>query len=62
MAFSGDKNRREANRVSIKDVAMLGGYQEMQMDFTADQPGLSLFHCYMQLHMDYGFMNLFNAV
>jgi FtsP/CotA-like multicopper oxidase with cupredoxin domain len=22
-------------------------------DFTADQPGLSLFHCHMQLHMDY---------
>jgi FtsP/CotA-like multicopper oxidase with cupredoxin domain len=46
----------------IKDVAMLGGYQEMEVDFTADQPGLSLFHCHMQLHMDYGFMNLFNTV
>ena len=45
----------------IKDVAMLGGYQEMEVDFTADQPGLSLFHCHMQLHMDYGFMALFNC-
>jgi FtsP/CotA-like multicopper oxidase with cupredoxin domain len=45
----------------IKDVAMLGGYQSMEIDFTADQPGLSLFHCHMQLHMDYGFMALFDC-
>ena len=43
----------------MKDVAMLGGYQEMEVDFTADQPGLILFHCHMQLHMDFGFMALF---
>jgi FtsP/CotA-like multicopper oxidase with cupredoxin domain len=41
-----------------KDVAMLGGYQTMDVDFVADQPGLSLFHCHQQLHMDYGFMAL----
>jgi FtsP/CotA-like multicopper oxidase with cupredoxin domain len=46
----------------IKDVAMLGGYQEMDIDFTADQPGLTLFHCHMQLHMDFGFMALFDYV
>lgn len=46
----------------IKDVAMLGGYQEMEVDFTADHPGLTLFHCHMQLHMDFGFMGLFNYV
>ena len=34
----------------IKDVVMLGGYQELEVDFTADQPGLTLFHCHMQLH------------
>jgi FtsP/CotA-like multicopper oxidase with cupredoxin domain len=45
-----------------KDVAMLGGYQSMDLDFTADQRGLSLFHCHMQLHMDYGFMALFDCV
>jgi FtsP/CotA-like multicopper oxidase with cupredoxin domain len=39
----------------VKNVAMLGGYQEMEVDFTADNPGLTLFHCHMQLHMDYGF-------
>lgn len=43
-----------------KDVAMLGGYQTMDIDFLADQPGLSLFHCHQQLHMDYGFMALLN--
>ncbi|MFB7456828.1 multicopper oxidase domain-containing protein [Streptomyces sp. NPDC056188] len=30
-------------------------------DFTADQPGLSLFHCHQQLHMDYGFMTLLHC-
>ncbi|MBV9332314.1 MAG: multicopper oxidase domain-containing protein [Alphaproteobacteria bacterium] len=45
----------------IKDVVMLGGFQEMSVDFTADQPGLSLFHCHMQHHMDYGFMALFHS-
>ena len=44
-----------------KDVAMLGGYQQMDIDFVADQPGLSLLHCHMQLHMDYGFMGLFDC-
>ncbi len=46
----------------IKDVAMLGAYQEMEVDFAADQPGLTLFHCHMQIHMDYGFMALFDCV
>ncbi len=45
----------------IKDVALLGGYQSMDLDFTADQPGLTLFHCHSQLHMDYGFMALFDC-
>ena len=42
-----------------KDVVMLGGYQEAEVDFTADNPGLTLFHCHQQLHMDFGFMTLF---
>lgn len=41
-----------------KDVAMLGAYQTMDVDFLADQPGLSLLHCHQQLHMDFGFMTL----
>jgi FtsP/CotA-like multicopper oxidase with cupredoxin domain len=44
----------------LKDVAMLGAYQEMEVDFTA-RPGVSLFHCHMQIHMDYGFMALFDC-
>jgi FtsP/CotA-like multicopper oxidase with cupredoxin domain len=43
----------------LKDVVMLGGYQEVEVDFVADNPGLTLFHCHQQLHMDYGFMALF---
>lgn len=44
-----------------KDVAMLGGYQSMEIDFVADQPGLSLLHCHQQIHMDYGLMLLLNC-
>ncbi len=44
----------------MKDVAMLGGYQEADIDFVANEPGLTLFHCHQQLHMDYGFMTLFD--
>ena len=44
----------------IKDVVMLGGFQELAFDFIADNPGPTLFHCHQQLHMDYGFMALFN--
>jgi FtsP/CotA-like multicopper oxidase with cupredoxin domain len=43
----------------IKDVVMLGGFQELAFDFVADNPGLTLFHCHQQLHMDFGFMALF---
>jgi FtsP/CotA-like multicopper oxidase with cupredoxin domain len=44
----------------LKDVMMLGGYQEAEIDFVADNPGLTLFHCHQQLHMDFGFMTLFD--
>jgi len=44
----------------LKDVVMLGGYQEVEVDFMADNPGLTLFHCHQQLHMDFGFMALFD--
>jgi FtsP/CotA-like multicopper oxidase with cupredoxin domain len=46
----------------LKDVVMLGGYQEIELDFVADNPGLTLFHCHQQLHMDFGFMALFDYV
>jgi FtsP/CotA-like multicopper oxidase with cupredoxin domain len=46
----------------LKDVVMLGGYQEAEIDFMADNPGPTLFHCHQQLHMDFGFMTLFDYV
>src|SRR6201982_2646337 len=46
----------------MKDVMMLGGYQTAEVDFVADNPGLTLFHCHQQLHMDFGFMTLFDYV
>ena len=46
----------------MKDVVMVGGYQEMEIDFTANNPGPTLFHCHQQLHMDFGFMALFDYV
>ena len=44
----------------LKDVVMLGGFQEIEFDFVADNPGTTLFHCHQQLHMDFGFMALFD--
>ena len=44
----------------MKDVVMVGGYQEVAVDFVANNPGLTLFHCHQQLHMDFGFMTLFD--
>ena len=32
---------------------------EVLVDMLADHPGLTLFHCHMQQHMDYGFRALF---
>jgi len=46
----------------LKDVVMLGGYQEAEIDFVANNPGLTLFHCHQQLHMDFGFMTLFDYI
>jgi FtsP/CotA-like multicopper oxidase with cupredoxin domain len=46
----------------LKDVVMLDGYHEAEIDFVADNPGLTLFHCHQQLHMDFGFMTIFDYV
>jgi FtsP/CotA-like multicopper oxidase with cupredoxin domain len=43
----------------VKDTVVVPYYGRVSVDFTADQPGLSLFHCHMQNHMDYGFKALF---
>jgi FtsP/CotA-like multicopper oxidase with cupredoxin domain len=46
----------------VKDTVMLGGYQEIEVDFTADNPGRTLFRCQHQLRADFGFMALFEYV
>ncbi len=43
----------------IKDTVVVPYYGRATVDFTADQPGLALFHCHIQQHMDYGFKALF---
>jgi FtsP/CotA-like multicopper oxidase with cupredoxin domain len=43
----------------MKDTVVVPYFGRAVVDFTADQPGLSLFHCHLQQHMDYGFKALF---
>jgi FtsP/CotA-like multicopper oxidase with cupredoxin domain len=42
----------------MKDVVSVGRRSTAAVDFVANNPGLTLFHCHMQLHMDFGFMQL----
>jgi FtsP/CotA-like multicopper oxidase with cupredoxin domain len=37
---------------------MVPARRQVEVDFVADNPGPSLLHCHMQLHMDYGFMTM----
>ena len=39
-----------------KDVVVVPTWKQVEMDVPTTQPGLSLFHCYQQFHMDVGFM------
>jgi FtsP/CotA-like multicopper oxidase with cupredoxin domain len=41
-----------------KDTVNVPRRQSAEIDFIADDPGLTLYHCHMQLHMDSGFMAL----
>jgi FtsP/CotA-like multicopper oxidase with cupredoxin domain len=45
-----------------KDVVNVMPLDTVAVDFVADNPGDSLFHCHMQLHMDYGFIQIFKYV
>ncbi len=45
-----------------KDVINVMPLDTVAIDFVADNPGDSLFHCHMQLHMDYGFMQMIKYV
>ena len=42
----------------VKDVVVVPPRKQVEVQIRADNPGTSLFHCHMQLHMDHGFMAL----
>ncbi len=46
----------------MKDVVLVKGFQKIEVDFTPEETGLTLFHCHQQLHMDFGFKTVFNVV
>jgi FtsP/CotA-like multicopper oxidase with cupredoxin domain len=39
-----------------KDVVVVPAWKQVEVDVLTTQPGLSLFHCHQQFHMDMGFM------
>jgi FtsP/CotA-like multicopper oxidase with cupredoxin domain len=39
-----------------KDVVVVPAWKQVDIDVVTNQPGLSLFHCHQQFHMDMGFM------
>ena len=51
--------RNPDTRGILKDVVLVEAKSEVEVEFTADNPGLTLFHCHQQNHMDEGFMMLF---
>jgi FtsP/CotA-like multicopper oxidase with cupredoxin domain len=46
----------------LKDTVLVKRFSRVEVDFLADNPGLTLFHCHQNLHMDFGFMRLFEYV
>ena len=42
-----------------KDTVIVPAFGRATVDLIAAQPGLTLFHCHIQQHMDFGFMALF---
>ncbi|HEX4167565.1 MAG TPA: multicopper oxidase domain-containing protein [Bryobacteraceae bacterium] len=55
-----DYNGKKTSGI-VKDTVIVPFYGRTTVDLTADQPGLSLFHCHIQQHMDYGFKALFRC-
>ena len=43
----------------MKDTVVVPAFGRATVDLVADQPGLTLFHCHIQHHMDFGFKALF---
>jgi FtsP/CotA-like multicopper oxidase with cupredoxin domain len=43
----------------LKDTVLVAANTQVEVEFTAENPGMTLFHCHQQNHMDLGFMMLF---
>jgi FtsP/CotA-like multicopper oxidase with cupredoxin domain len=50
---------RPETRGIIKDTVLVDAKTQLEVEFTANDPGHTLFHCHQQNHMDAGFMMLF---
>jgi FtsP/CotA-like multicopper oxidase with cupredoxin domain len=57
-SFEIAEHRGKPTAGVIKDTVIVPLFGRTAVDFTADQPGLTLFHCHIQQHMDYGFKAL----
>jgi FtsP/CotA-like multicopper oxidase with cupredoxin domain len=57
-SFEITKFAGKATTGVVKDVVVVPARKQVEVDFTADNPGPTLFHCHQQLHMDYGFMTM----
>jgi hypothetical protein len=51
-------HRRKPKSGIRKDTINVPRRQSVEIDLIAADPGLRLYHCHMQLHMDLGFMAL----
>jgi FtsP/CotA-like multicopper oxidase with cupredoxin domain len=58
-SFEITEHRGKPTTGVIKDTVIVPLFGRTAVDFTADQPGLTLFHCHIQQHMDFGFKALF---
>jgi FtsP/CotA-like multicopper oxidase with cupredoxin domain len=56
----GNSTAPKSIRGVMKDVVLVDSQTQTDVEFTADNPGPTLFHCHQQNHMDLGFMMLFN--
>jgi FtsP/CotA-like multicopper oxidase with cupredoxin domain len=45
-----------------KDVVVVPAKSVLEVEFIANNPGKTLFHCHQQMHMDYGFMSLMEYI
>ena len=57
LAAAQDTSRMDSRGI-MKDVVLVDSQTRAEVEFTADNPGATLFHCHQQNHMDLGFMML----